>query len=395
MYCPECGHQNPTNNRFCGMCGERLPERAANTSAAKSPTTSEMHIGGSARITERHERIAEHDPEPVPPDLRDREPVDETVRESALPAAVADYYASRREQAAPAEELTTLSGPSFLGLSSTSGSSSGYSYLYEDEQPRSHAGSLAFLLVLALIGLGVYWKWQPIRDFVVNAALTHSQTGRAPQNPAPIEGSSTASSDNTAPQAGQPTNPNGQPQQESAASSTDQPKTDTQQPKDQHQAAPASSDSEKTNAPKDERPQSEVGRVSRFRDVKGKRASNEDSPEEDETPSTSRTARAAGTELVASGERYLYGRGVARSCNQALVNFQAAAKQENPRAMSHLGSLYATGQCVPLDRAQAYQWFSRALAVDRSNTYIEHNLNMLWRDMSSAERAKATQRRMF
>lgn len=395
MYCPECGHQNPIGNKFCGMCGERLPERSANPASEKRSTTSEMHTEDIARATDRRERIAEHDPEPVAASLRHREP-DSTVRESALPAAVADLYSSRIERAAPPEEPTTVSGPSFLGLSGGSGSSAGYSYLYEDEQPKSHVGSLVFLLVLAITAGVIYWKWQPIRDYVVNAALTHSQQGRPAQTPAPTEpGSATASSDNTAPQPGQAANPNALPQQDNATSTADQPKADTTLPKDKDQAAPAAKDSDKSSTPKDKRPRSEVGRSSRFQDVKSKSGSGEDASEDNEKPAARRPAQPAGTDLVASGERYLYGHGVARNCSRALVNFNAAAKQDNPRAMSHLGSLYATGQCVPLDRAQAYQWFSRALAADRSNTYIEHNLNMLWRAMNANERAKATQKRMF
>lgn len=382
MYCPECGHQNPTGNKFCGMCGERLPEKSANPDKRRD-------------LSDRQDRVAEHDPEPVAASLRRREARDETIREATLPPAVADLYASRNQPAEPAEEPTTVSGPSFLGLSSGSGSSSSYSYLYEDEQPGSHAGGLVFLLVLAVLAGVVYWKWQPLRDYVVNAAMTHSQSGRAAPAAPTQPGSTTASSDNAAPQAGQTPNPNGLPQQDNAATPNDQPRMETTQPKDdKDQAAPPKSDSEKTSAPKDERPQSEVGRSSRFQDVKNKNASDEDTAE-DEKPAPERPARPAGAELVDTGERYLYGRGVRRNCGQALVNFQSAAKEENPRAMSHLGSLYATGQCVPLDRVQAYQWFSRALAADRSNTYLEHNLNMLWRDMSSSERAKATQKRMF
>ena len=363
------------------MCGERLPEKAANAEPRRS------------------ERIAERDPEPVAASLRHREAVDETVRESPLPPAVADFYASRQQPAETVEEPTTVSGPSFLGLSSGSGSSSGYSYLYEDEPSSSHGG-LVFLLILAILGGVVYWKWQPLRDYVVNAAMNHSQTGRAAPSAAPTQpGSTTASSDNTATQPGQSANPNGLPQQDNAATPNDQPKVETVQPKDnkdnKDQATPPKSDSEKSSPPKDERPQSEVGRSSRFQNVKSKNASNEDTAEDNEKPSASRPAKVAGAELVDTGERYLYGRGVARNCGQALVNFQSAAKEENPRAMSHLGSLYATGQCVPLDRVQAYQWFSRALAADRSNTYLEHNLNMLWRDMSANERAKATQKKMF
>ncbi|MGH9521306.1 MAG: double zinc ribbon domain-containing protein, partial [Terriglobales bacterium] len=66
MYCPDCGHNNPEGNRFCGMCGETLPERGnrQKTSAEK----------------EHRERVAQHDPEPVSANFRHREPIDEPVR---------------------------------------------------------------------------------------------------------------------------------------------------------------------------------------------------------------------------------------------------------------------------------------------------------------------------
>jgi TPR repeat protein len=89
---------------------------------------------------------------------------------------------------------------------------------------------------------------------------------------------------------------------------------------------------------------------------------------------------------VSAGERYLYGRGVARDCRQALVYFQAGAAQQNPRALSQLGTMYATGTCVTLNRVMAYNWFSRALAHNRSSQSLEENLNNLWRDMGPQER---------
>jgi hypothetical protein len=39
----------------------------------------------------------------------------------------------------------------------------------------------------------------------------------------------------------------------------------------------------------------------------------------------------------------------------------------------------------------AYNWFSRALAHDRGNASIEHNLNMLWRDMDARERKQVVE----
>jgi TPR repeat protein len=100
----------------------------------------------------------------------------------------------------------------------------------------------------------------------------------------------------------------------------------------------------------------------------------------------------AGGELVSSGERYLYARGVARNCDQAVIYFNAAAAQQNLQAFSHLGAMYATGECVPMDRAVAYSWFRRAYAKEPGNRYFEQNLTMLWRQMTPAERQRATGR---
>jgi hypothetical protein len=102
--------------------------------------------------------------------------------------------------------------------------------------------------------------------------------------------------------------------------------------------------------------------------------------------SSSRESQNRGDAMMYAGERYLYGRGVPRDCKQALEYFMTGAGQQNPRALSRMGSLYATGTCVSLNRVMAYTWFSRALAHDRGNASIEHNLNMLWRDMDTRER---------
>jgi TPR repeat protein len=91
--------------------------------------------------------------------------------------------------------------------------------------------------------------------------------------------------------------------------------------------------------------------------------------------------------MLVLGEKYLYGRGVTRDCNQAMTYFRAAAGQENAPAMSHLGAMYASGSCVPIDRAAAYQWFARAENADPGNQWLARNLDMLWRDMTPRERA--------
>jgi TPR repeat protein len=91
--------------------------------------------------------------------------------------------------------------------------------------------------------------------------------------------------------------------------------------------------------------------------------------------------------MLLLGEKYLYGQGVARNCNQALVYFRAAADEDNAPAMSHLGAMYASGNCVTMNRATAYSWFARAGNADPNNQWLTRNLNMLWRDMTPQERA--------
>ena len=87
---------------------------------------------------------------------------------------------------------------------------------------------------------------------------------------------------------------------------------------------------------------------------------------------------------VVAAEKYLYG--PSRNCTAARSLLEQAAGRKNPSAMSHLGAMYATGQCVSADRTLAYIWFSRAYDVNPENQWLEKNLTMLWRDMSSSER---------
>ncbi len=91
--------------------------------------------------------------------------------------------------------------------------------------------------------------------------------------------------------------------------------------------------------------------------------------------------------LVADGERYLYGRGVASNCKAAKQNFEDAAKQGNAAAMAHLGAMYGAGRCADFNRVTAYQWFAKANNADPGNTWIQSSMDMLWRNMSAKERA--------
>jgi hypothetical protein len=80
------------------------------------------------------------------------------------------------------------------------------------------------------------------------------------------------------------------------------------------------------------------------------------------------------------------------SCNQAVDLLREAALHGNATARSRLGGLYATGQCVPLDRAEAYNWFTLAKDAGAHYSWIEHNRSMLWAQMSERERERVMRR---
>jgi TPR repeat protein len=96
--------------------------------------------------------------------------------------------------------------------------------------------------------------------------------------------------------------------------------------------------------------------------------------------------------LVANAEKYLYGRGVPQNCDRALSSLRAAAQRQNSRARSLLGSMYATGHCVPRDLPSAYRWFALASRDNTDNLWVQRNLEMIWREMTPQERQLATQR---
>jgi TPR repeat protein len=97
-----------------------------------------------------------------------------------------------------------------------------------------------------------------------------------------------------------------------------------------------------------------------------------------------------GDKLVSDGEKYLYGTGVPQNCDRARKNLLAATRQQNPKAYTLLGAMYATGHCVTRDLPSAYRWFARALHQDPGNTRLQQNLEVIWKQMTPEERKAAT-----
>jgi hypothetical protein len=92
---------------------------------------------------------------------------------------------------------------------------------------------------------------------------------------------------------------------------------------------------------------------------------------------------------VRLADLYIKGKGVPRSCEQALVLLRSAASKENAPARNRLAALYANGTCVPRDRVKAYQLMSSALVADPGSEWAEQNRKELWNQMTPQERTQA------
>ncbi|MGZ4832482.1 MAG: hypothetical protein ACXVZQ_06105, partial [Terriglobales bacterium] len=177
------------------MCGETLVSQSAPEPVVeKVPIAVRTTAGPGAPIEpKRMETIRK--PEPPEPVVVDPERTispwweDERETAAAEPRELVSPNRKPEPVTPPAAEptrrsdkwwvdegQTTVGGPSFLGLSSGDNvESGGYSYLFQGEEERSHAGRWVALLLLLVVGGVVYAKWQPIRDYVLTMAVTHSK----------------------------------------------------------------------------------------------------------------------------------------------------------------------------------------------------------------------------
>jgi cytoskeletal protein RodZ len=335
MLCAYCSTENPEVNRFCGECGQPLV----------------------------HKQVT------VPPE----------------PQIFAEPEESHQ---------TTISGPSFLGLTDTSESDE-TDYLLEDDRPRhGHFGWFLFSAVaIAILGVIGWMEWQAIKTGKL--PVPSLQTTSAPGAPAPATASAT------------PTNAQPDAESVSASPAEQKPQSDgaesTPTPDSSNSKSPAPAMADATTADKKsdaQATQENESRIAKEADQRKTESGDGDDSEDTAKPqiekptpkakpvsATSRPPDPRQNQMLISGEKYLYGRGVRQDCNQALIYFKAAAESENAPAMSHLGAMYASGHCVTTNRVMAYKWFVRASEHEPANQWISRSLNMLWRDMSPQERA--------
>ena len=87
------------------------------------------------------------------------------------------------------------------------------------------------------------------------------------------------------------------------------------------------------------------------------------------------------------GGMYAYGEGVPEDDAEAVRWYRMAAEQGYANAQNNLGVMYANGEGVPEDYVQAYAWYSIAAAQD--NELAEGNKEKVATDMTRAQIAEA------
>jgi len=351
--CDQCGHENNPLYRFCGMCGSPL---AAPAESRPMPSFN------PARPLPRNDP-----PRPARP-------------------------------APPPQEAWPVSGPSFLGLADEPAAPSrNVDYLLEDDdRPRRTYGRAFFvLLILAGFGALLYYHW---KGEGVSVSLAQLWNKVNPQSAAPAPPAAQPTPPPIAPEAS-PTDVAGQPHSATVTEQQPaQPAASNASPAQSAAAtAPTPAPAPAAEAPKAETPQPESSGDNQEQPAEAA-PSNPAAmkpavhPARKPAPASAAAAAepSAGDSLAIEGERYLYGNGVPENCDRAQRSLTRAAQSGSAKAYTLLGAMYATGHCATRDLPTSYRWFARALHQDPSNTRLEKNLEVIWRQMTPEERQLAT-----
>jgi len=323
-----------------------------------------------------------------------------------------------------APEAAPVNGPSFLGLADEPAENPKHEfhYLYEDEPPRSHAGLIMVLLVLAIAGAAIGWQWHH-SGFPFNSQRTPGQSASSSESGSasatrdthvdnPATGASSVTP--TLPEKSVPVPTDAAPSDNasSAGTSSGNPSTSNENDAERNsgtasakgressaerataakKTASKESNTEETEAeatPPATVPPASVPRRSRVTKASTRTPSRPQVrravEEQESAPGASPDA-----DLELTGEKYLYGTGVPQNCARADSSLRTAAQHGNTKAQTVLGTMYATGHCVTRDLPTAYRWFARALHKDPQNSRISADLQVLWRQMSPQEKQMAT-----
>src|SRR6267378_3862879 len=347
VICPKCGEVNSSNFLFCGMCGTILEPARRATAAAPPARAAESHPVANDPVV----------PQPVPPPAAPRVAINEPV--------------------------PSISGPSLLGLDHGNvdvlrdRAFSGLSSYGQPEEPRS-AGKevLLTLVLLAALGGAGWWTY---KNYIGVAGPRKAEVA-APGSEAANAPTANSPSEVPAPKAAEKpdvkeTPPAAAKHPSEDASAAPVAKTPAESPTASETKESAEAVPEKTQKPTNPGPTPARHEVSATRIPASK---------------TQPAATDSGDALFRRGEGYLYGRNGSGSCTNAIKYLKMAADMQHAKARSMMGTMYATGHCVPRDLPSSYRWFALALRVDPNNSVVEKNLSAVWNQMTPPERQLAT-----
>ncbi|MFY9560613.1 MAG: hypothetical protein WAQ52_10305 [Terriglobales bacterium] len=276
------------------------------------------------------------------------------------------------------EPTPPISGPSVLGLNQPNvellreRAFSGLDSYSDRDEPQSR-GSRVFLMLLLLAALGGGFWW----TYTNYLSVAENHKPQAPQATNPAAGTASTPPETASPKENpkdittvEPAAPENPPEKVNA---TPQPKSPGAT--SQVEAKPAT-EPEAQGPAKPETPAPTAAR----HEVRAERVP---------APKTAPAAD-SGDALFRRGESYLYGRGGTEDCASALKYLKMASDKQHAKARSAMGTMYATGHCVPRDLPSSYRWFALALRVDPNNTILERNLSAVWNQMTPPERQLAT-----
>ena len=367
MICPNCGEDNSSNFKFCGMCGTSLEERrpAGAPRVVNSPVVSSPEAA----------RGAQNETEP---------------------RTVASSIAAANRQVPPS------AGPSFLGLNQpftngpnrndSTGTSRdqpffGSDSFFEPDEPKVGARRIVILLVLLVaLGAGGWWAFSHY-DKTRAVVSTNSQTSATKADGSETAANNSASNPKSSTEPSSSSSPEATSSQPAAAPPT-QSKTSSPAPGVDQKVADAKPAPPPPVAAKPAKPSHPSG----TQNIVSARRSNarESKSAALHPPTVAPASDDHGDAAFHKGEAYLYGRGLPENCDEAVKNLKAASAKQNARARSAFGTMYATGHCVPRDLPTSYSWFALALRADPNNQILEKDLVAVWNQMTPPERQMAT-----
>jgi hypothetical protein len=389
--CPGCGYDG--NNpffRYCGICGAALQKDAQAATAGARPSK-------------------------VPGKAATKAP------SKALPLTISSFSILGLQDETPLSELRADEAPespsrpdepSFHLKSGRDPEPSRYAdYLLEDDEPRPVRWSLYVVLAgLVISAAALAWQWQ--RDgspFIFLSAVINPAKHSVPAQEAasvPDNSSATAAPPVTAPAAAaDSTSVADKTETPSAQSVPETPSTSSSPEKQAPVAAPPQSAnaSEPVAPPLEDHHAAAVENPPALTGMKPTGAKPVDaspsastvvssnlagSNSDSETPAAAQPASIPAADLLAEGQKYLYGDGVVKDCGRALQDLRTAART-NAEAASLLGTMYASGHCVGRNLAPAYHWYARALHREPGNTRFQSDLEVLWKQMTPEDRRAA------